>query len=112
MARRGSEWRGPMLRGVVWVFVFGGIALAGLVMLIAYAVWLAHKASDVMSEVQVLAERGDQLAGLLAQIQVPELSPAGPRTAQRPHSGRGARLGRADVGWQAIARLTRPKEEP
>ena len=67
-----------MLRGVVWVFVFGGIALAGLVMLIAYAVWLAHKASDVMSELGVLAERGDQLAGLLGQIQVPELSPAGP----------------------------------
>jgi hypothetical protein len=68
-----------MLRGVVWVFVFGGIALAGLVMLIAYAVWLAHKAADVMSELQVLAERGDQLAGLLAQIQMPELSSAGPR---------------------------------
>jgi hypothetical protein len=69
-----------MLRGVIWVFVFGGIALAGLVMLIAYAVWLAHKASDVMSEIRVLAERGDQLAGLVAQIQVPELSPAGPQT--------------------------------
>jgi hypothetical protein len=63
-----------MLRGVVWVFVFGGIALAGLVMLIAYAVWLAHKAADVMSEVQVLAGRGDQLAGLLGQIQVPDQS--------------------------------------
>ena len=67
-----------MLRSVVWVFVFGGIALAGLVMLIAYAVWLAHKASDVLSEVKVLADRGDQLAGLLGQIQVPELSSAGP----------------------------------
>jgi hypothetical protein len=65
---------------VVWVFVFGGIALAGLVMLIAYAVWLAHKASDVMSEVAVLADRGDQLADLLGQISVPELSPAVPRT--------------------------------
>jgi hypothetical protein len=64
-----------MLRGVVWVFVFGGIALVGLVMLIAYAVWLAHKAADVMSEVQVLADRGDQLAGLLGQIQPPDQSP-------------------------------------
>jgi hypothetical protein len=69
-----------MLRGVVWVFVFGGIALAGLVMLIAYAVWLAHKASDVLSELGVLADRGDQLAGLLGQIQMPELGPAVPRT--------------------------------
>ena len=67
-----------MLRGVVWVVVFGGIALAGLVMLIAYAVWLAHKASDVMSELGMLADRADQLAGLLGQIQVPELGPAVP----------------------------------
>jgi hypothetical protein len=64
---------------VVWVFVFGGIALVGLVMLIAYAVWLAHKAADVMSELRVLAERGDQLAELVARVQMPELSSAGPR---------------------------------
>jgi hypothetical protein len=69
-----------MLRGVVWVFVFGGIALVGLVMLIAYAVWLAHKASDVLGELRVLADRGDQLAGLLGQIRTPELGPALPRT--------------------------------
>ena len=31
---------------MVWVFVFGGIALAGLVMLISYGVWLAHKAAE------------------------------------------------------------------
>ena len=68
-----------MLRSVVWVFVFGGIALAGLAMLVGYAVWLAHKASDVMSELGVLADRGDQLAELLGQIQVPELGPAVPR---------------------------------
>ena len=30
---------------MVWVIVFVGIALAGLVMVICYAVWLAHKAS-------------------------------------------------------------------
>ena len=52
---------------VVWVLVFGGIALAGLIMLIAYAVWLAHKAADVMSEVGVLADRAGQLADLLAR---------------------------------------------
>jgi hypothetical protein len=53
---------------VVWVFVFGGIALAGLVMLICYGVWLAHKAADVLSEIGVLADRADQLAMLLSQI--------------------------------------------
>lgn len=58
--------------GVVWVFVFGGIALVGLIMLVAYGVWLAHKAADVMSEVGVLADRADQLANLLGQIQPPD----------------------------------------
>jgi hypothetical protein len=57
---------------MVWLIVFGGIAFAGLVMLISYAVWLAHKASDVWSEVNVLAGRADQLAQLIGQIQVPE----------------------------------------
>jgi hypothetical protein len=57
---------------MVWLIVFGGIAFAGLVMLISYAVWLAHKASDVWSEVNVLAGRADQLAQLVGQIQVPE----------------------------------------
>jgi hypothetical protein len=56
---------------VIWVAVFGGIALVGLIMLISYGVWLAHKASDVMSEVAVLADRADQLADLLSQIQAP-----------------------------------------
>ena len=58
---------------MIWVAVFGGIALAGLIMLISYAVWLAHKAADVMSEIVVLADRADQLADLLGQIQPPNL---------------------------------------
>ena len=57
---------------MVWVIVFVGIALAGLVMLISYAVWLAHKASDVWSEVDMLAVRANELADSWQQIQVPE----------------------------------------
>ena len=57
---------------MIWVIVFAGIALAGLVMLISYAVWLAHKAADVWSEVDMLAVRADELSRLLAQIEVPE----------------------------------------
>jgi hypothetical protein len=59
---------------VIWVLVFGGIALAGLVMLICYAIWLSHKASDVMSEVRVLADRGTQLAVILGDLRVPQLA--------------------------------------
>ena len=57
---------------MIWVFVFGGIALAGLIMLIAYAVWLAHKTADVLSEVRVLLDRTDQFFTLVGQIQPPE----------------------------------------
>jgi tRNA C32,U32 (ribose-2'-O)-methylase TrmJ len=56
----------------VWVIVFGSIGLAGAIMLICYAVWLAHKASDLFSELEMLAVRADELAGLVAQIEVPE----------------------------------------
>jgi hypothetical protein len=57
---------------VLWVIVFVGIGLAGLIMLISYAVWLAHKTSDVFSELEMLAARADELADLLSQIRVPE----------------------------------------
>jgi hypothetical protein len=59
---------------VIWVFVFGGIALAGLVMLIAYAIWLAHKASDVFAELKVLGRRGGQFADIVSQIKIDQLS--------------------------------------
>ena len=52
--------------------MFGSIGLAGAIMLISYAVWLAHKASDLFSELEMLAVRADELAGLVAQIEVPE----------------------------------------
>ena len=57
---------------MMWVMIFGGIAVAGLIMVISYVIWLAHKASDVMSEVVVLCDRAGQLMELLSQVQVPE----------------------------------------
>ena len=57
---------------MIWVIVFVGIGLAGVIMLISYAVWLAHKASDLFSELDVLAERAGQLADLVGQIRLPE----------------------------------------
>jgi len=57
---------------MVGVSGFVGIALAGRVMRLSDAVWLAHKASDVWSEVDMLAVRANELADLVAQIQVPE----------------------------------------
>jgi len=56
---------------MLWVLVFDTIAMAGLVMVVCYGVWLAHKVADLMSEVTVLGERAGQLAELVAEIQPP-----------------------------------------
>ena len=56
---------------MVWVLVFVGIAVFGVVWLIAWVVWLAHKASDVFSEVKMLGERGEELAALVEQVALP-----------------------------------------
>lgn len=53
---------------MLWVWVFVGIAVAGLVMVVCYVVWLAHKTADLLSEVAVLADRAGQLGDLLGQI--------------------------------------------
>ncbi len=54
---------------MVWVWVFAGIALGGLIMLVSYAVWLSHKASDLFSELEMVGKRANELADLLSQIQ-------------------------------------------
>ena len=53
---------------MLWVLVFALIALAGLVMLVCYAVWLVHKTADLLSEVQVLGEQAGELADLLGGL--------------------------------------------
>ena len=59
---------------MVWVLVFGGIALAGLAMVIGYAVWLAHKAADLFSELEMLGTRAGELAALLERIELPAVA--------------------------------------
>jgi hypothetical protein len=61
---------------LLWVIIFGAIALAGLVVLICYAVWLAHKTADVMSELRVLADRSGRILDLLGQIEMPHQAPS------------------------------------
>lgn len=56
---------------MIWVLIFGGIALLGLVTAVSYAVWLAHKASDLYSEVQMLGRRAEEASELLGRIQLP-----------------------------------------
>jgi hypothetical protein len=56
---------------MLWEWVFGGIALAGLITVVSYAVWLVHKASDLMSEVAMVGKRAEELAALVGQIKLP-----------------------------------------
>lgn len=53
---------------MIWVLVFAGIALLGLVGLVAYAVWLWHKAEDVLSEVEMVGRQAEEILGLLDDI--------------------------------------------
>ena len=83
---------------MVWVLVFVGIGVAGLVSVVCFGVWLAHKASDVFSEVTKLGDQAVQLTELVAKIQPPEASvgarvgESGPDTASATD--------RNDIGWQ------------
>lgn len=53
---------------MMWVLIFAGIALAGLITVVSYGVWLAHKASDVLSEIDMLGKRAEELAELAGQV--------------------------------------------
>jgi hypothetical protein len=57
---------------MVWVIGFASIAAVGLIMLASYGVWLAHKAADVMSEVNVVLNNLGALAVLASQITFPQ----------------------------------------
>lgn len=61
---------------MLWVIIFGAIAVAGLAMLASYGVWLLHKTSDVMSEVRVLAASGATLVELAGQVRLPQVRTA------------------------------------
>lgn len=64
---------------MIWVWVFAGIALLGLIVVVSYGVWLVHKASDVLSEITMLGTRAEELAALASQIKLP----SGPSGAAR-----------------------------
>ncbi|MGA4507688.1 hypothetical protein ACQB6R_08240 [Propionibacteriaceae bacterium G1746] len=59
---------------MIWVWVFLAIAVAGLITMISYAVWLFHKAGDVYAEVKMLGRRGEELTALLGQLDLDPLT--------------------------------------
>lgn len=56
---------------VMWVWVFLGIGLVGLVSVVCWGIWLWHKAQDVFSEVEMLSTRAQELSDLIAQLEMP-----------------------------------------
>lgn len=56
-----------------WVLLFVGIALAGVAVLVALAVWLWRKTVALAAEVAQVAGQGGELMDLLAQVEVPSL---------------------------------------
>jgi len=54
-----------------WVWVFLAIGVLGLVSLVMWAVWLWHKASDLLSELKMLGKRAEELGDLAGQLQLP-----------------------------------------
>lgn len=63
---------------MTWMWVFVAIAVVGLVVMISYAVWLWHKASDIYAEIKMLGKRGEELAALVNQLELtPRTSGAG-----------------------------------
>jgi hypothetical protein len=96
---------------VLWVVIMVAIAVAGLAMVVGYARWLWHKASDVMSEVAVVSDRLGQLGTLLAQVQ--PLSPTRVPGAAG-HQSEGAWADEEedeDDDWSADARALRLARE-
>lgn len=79
---------------MLWVLLFTAIAVGGLVMVICYAVWLAHKVSDLYSEVAVLAHQAADLAELAAQVGAPQQRQGG---VPVPNLANGARQFKTDV---------------
>lgn len=56
---------------MIWALIFGGVAVFGLVTAVSYAVWLAHKMSDLYSEVRMLGQRVEEAGELLGRIKLP-----------------------------------------
>lgn len=57
---------------MIWFWVFLAIAVAGLIVMISYGVWLVHKAADIYAEIKMLGKRGEELQALLNQLEFPE----------------------------------------
>jgi hypothetical protein len=81
---------------VVLVIVLAAIGVAGLLMVAGYAVWLAHKTSDLVAELKVLSQRGQQLARTVAEIAPPDRSPE-PTGGQLATPSAGQKLGNAPI---------------
>lgn len=85
---------------MIWVLVLAGIALLGLVGLVAYAVWLWHKAEDVLSEVEMVGRQAEEILDLLDDITPFDLSLRTPVPVGVDGEDDDVRSGQADLHFE------------
>lgn len=85
---------------MIWVLVLAGVALLGLVGLVAYAVWLWHKAEDVLSEVEMVGRQAEEILALVDDISSVAPSPRTPVPASGGGEDDDVRSGQADLHFE------------
>lgn len=53
---------------MIWVLVVVGIAVLGLVGLVAYAIWMWHKIEDLFSEVEMVGRQAEEILSLVDDL--------------------------------------------
>lgn len=56
---------------MIWIVVFGVLALAGGIVVVLYASTLPHKVSDIRHEVGIAKERVGRIGALLRGVELP-----------------------------------------
>ena len=56
---------------MLWVWIFGGLAVVGLVALVVYGAGLAHRAAALRHELEVTLGRADEARALVARLELP-----------------------------------------
>lgn len=81
---------------MIWVIVFGAIALGGLVMVVCFGVSLWRKSQALLDEVGGLLAQADQVLGLLDQVGAP--GETGTGRSDRPSAAAGTEIDVATTG--------------
>ncbi|GAA3713284.1 hypothetical protein GCM10022204_35470 [Microlunatus aurantiacus] len=86
---------------MIWVIVFGAIALGGLVMVVCFGVSLWRKSQALLDEVGGLLAQADQVLGLLDQVGAPGETGTGRSDRQSAAAGTEIHVATTDLSRRA-----------